>query len=69
MRGGSTTDTDHRSRRVDPVALAAGLAALWGAGFFLLVDEPSLSDQAAWLWPAKLIILGVTLVVATARRR
>jgi hypothetical protein len=69
MTGDSATDHDRRSRRVDPVALAAGLAALWGAGFFLLVDEPSLSDQAGWLWPAMLIILGVTLVVATARRR
>jgi hypothetical protein len=62
------TDEARPRRRVDLVALAFGAVALWGAAFFLVADDPSLRDQAGVLWPVALIVAGIGLVLATARR-
>jgi hypothetical protein len=62
------TGGERPRRRVDLVALAFAAVALWGAGFFLVADDPSLRDQAGVLWPVALIVAGIGLVLATARR-
>ena len=56
------------TRVVDLVGLAAGLVLLVVSGFFLVVEDPDVSDVWHVLAPATLLVAGATLVVGSLRK-
>ncbi len=61
-------DDQQPDRRLDPVALVAGLVFLAMALAFSIAELDTIEDQVRYIWPTALLALGLGMLLGVRRR-